>query len=400
MYRPDRMSFGIFLAPFHALGENPTLSLARDLELVEHLDRLGFDEAWVGEHHSVGREIIGDPAVFIAYAAARTRQIRLGTGVVSLPYHHPLIVADRMVQLDHMTRGRVMLGVGPGALASDAYMMGLDAVQQRRKMNESLDAIMRLLAADGPVSMETDWFTLREAQLQLPSYTRPHLPVAVASIFTPSGPTAAGRHGVGILSVGGFDRDGFARTWQWAEEAAKEAGKRVDRADWRVVAPVHVAETRGQAVRDVSEGFRQRAYYGDHGRRQEGGGGTNIVGAALGLEGDHIEEAIERGAVIVGSPDDACEAIEGVLDRSGGFGGFMALAHEWATPDRTVRSFELLMRHVAPHFQGLLPPLKASAAWVEANGAAIYGTQGEAFRSAFTDADRAIPDVVRKGLGG
>src|SRR5258708_2616178 len=130
-YRPAHMIFGIFLGPFHRVGENPTLAYQRDLELIEYMDRMGFDEAWIGEHHSAGREIVGDPTIFIAAAAERTRQIKLGTGVLSLAYHHPFIVADRMQQLDHLTRGRAMLGVGPGALASDAWMMGIDPRTQR-----------------------------------------------------------------------------------------------------------------------------------------------------------------------------------------------------------------------------------------------------------------------------
>src|ERR671914_636828 len=120
MDRPLR--FGIFLAPFHPVGQNPTLALERDLELIGWLDELGFDEAWIGEHHSAGYEIIASPEVFIAVAAERTRDIKLGTGVNSLPYHHPLLLADRFVLLDHLTRGRVMLGVGPGQLTSDAHM--------------------------------------------------------------------------------------------------------------------------------------------------------------------------------------------------------------------------------------------------------------------------------------
>ena len=125
MDMPKRMKFGCFLGPFHRVGENPTLALDRDLELIDWMDNLGFDEAWVGEHHSAGWEIIASPEVFIAAAAQRTRYIKLGTGVVSLPYHHPLMVANRMVQLDHMSHGRVLFGVGPGALPGDAYMMGI-----------------------------------------------------------------------------------------------------------------------------------------------------------------------------------------------------------------------------------------------------------------------------------
>ena len=169
------------MAPFHRVGENPTLALERDLELIEWMDSLGFDEAWIGEHHSGGWETIASPEVFIATAAGRTRNIRLGTGVVSLPYHHPYMVANRMVLLDHLTRGRVMLGVGPGALASDANMFCIDPERQREMMDESLGAIMQLLDGSEPVTMETDWFKMKDATLQLRPFQKPAFPVAVAS---------------------------------------------------------------------------------------------------------------------------------------------------------------------------------------------------------------------------
>src|SRR5579871_186035 len=193
---------GIFLAPFHDTSENPILAIERDFELVQHLDALNYHEAWIGEHHSGGFEIIGSPEIFIAAAAERTKNIRLGTGVVSLPYHNPFIVADRMVQLDHMTRGRAMFGVGPGALVHDALKIGIKAADQRRMMNESFDVIVRLLRGE-IVTHKTDWFNLTEAQLQLRPYTRPTMELAVASARSPSGSLLAGKYGVGMLSIGG-----------------------------------------------------------------------------------------------------------------------------------------------------------------------------------------------------
>src|ERR1700678_1668241 len=182
---------GIFLAPFHALNENPILALERDMELLQHLDALNYSEAWIGEHHSGGFEIIGSPEMFIAAAAERTRHIRLGTGVVSLPYHNPFIVADRMVQLDYQTRGRAMLGVGPGSLVHDAKKIGIDPGDQRRMMNEALDVIVALLNGES-VTEKTDWFDLHDAVLQLPPYTRPRMEMAVAAARSPAGALAAG----------------------------------------------------------------------------------------------------------------------------------------------------------------------------------------------------------------
>src|ERR1041385_4031562 len=217
------MRFGIFLAPFHRPDENPTLALQRDLELIERLDELGYDEAWIGEHHSAGSEIIASPEVFIAAAAERTKRIRLGTGVSSLPYHHPLLLADRMVLLDHLTRGRAMLGVGPGALPSDAFMMGIEVARQRDMMEESLEAILTLLRSEEPITRETDWFSLRDARLHLRPYQRPHFEVAVAAQVSPAGPRAAGRFGCGLLSIGATSLGGFDALgvhWGIVEERA------------------------------------------------------------------------------------------------------------------------------------------------------------------------------------
>ncbi|MGH7897244.1 MAG: LLM class flavin-dependent oxidoreductase, partial [Candidatus Binatia bacterium] len=212
----DRLDFGIFLAPFHPVNENPTASLRRDFELIERLDELGYDEAWIGEHHSAGYEIIACPEVFIAAAAERTDRIRFGTGVVSVPYHHPLLVADRIMQLDHQTRGRVMFGVGPGALPSDAFMMGIEVAKQRDMMDEALAALVPLLRGER-VTMETDWFKLRDGELQLRPYTKPSVEIAVASQVSPAGARAAGKHGLSLLSIGATSTGGFnalASNWE------------------------------------------------------------------------------------------------------------------------------------------------------------------------------------------
>ena len=387
---PRRMKFGMFLAPFHRLGENPTLSMERNMRLIEHLDQLGYDEVWIGEHHSFARELIADPVVFLAAAAARTRQIKLGTGVTSLPYHHPFMVADRMLQVDHMTRGRAMLGCGPGALVSDAYMMGIDPKDQRRRMNESLDAVMRLLRGE-TVSMQTDWFTLREARLQMANFSDPHLQVSVATSFTPSGAMAAGEHGTGLLSVAGADHEAFERTWGWVEEAAAKSGRKVDRGNWSVVVPMHLAQSREEAFKDVREGYARRAYVGDRLN-------MNVPEApnVLGLPAGPLEAQAERGSIIIGTPDDAIKQIQVVIERSGGIGGVLALAHEWANTQKTYESYELFARYVAPHFQGQMETLTANRDWIETNGATVFGGMVGAMAKAFTDAGKEVPAVLQR----
>jgi limonene 1,2-monooxygenase len=388
-YRPSRMKFGIFMAPFHRTGENPTVAFERDLELIEHLDRLDFDEAWIGEHHSAGWEIIASPEVMIAAAAQRTRTIKLGTGVSSLPYHHPFILADRMVQLDHLTRGRAMFGVGPGALSSDAYMLGIDPLTQRQRMDEALGAILALFRGE-TLSMETEWFTLREARLQLAPYTYPHMQVAVASTFSPAGPTSAGKHGVGVLSVAVSQPGGLIslpKTWEMTEEAAAKAGKIANRDDWRLVMPFHLADSREEAIRDVEDGsrsFNQDYFENTLGRPVD----PNVPG--------DIASTVERGGAIVGTPDDAIEAVERMLELSGGFGGILGLAHEWTTWEKTKRSFELWARYVAPRFQGQIERISGSQKFVSENRAGIFGQNATAIGKAFIDAGQPLPEAMTR----
>lgn len=366
--------FGIFLAPFHPCGQNPTLSLERDLELIVHLDRLGFDEAWVGEHHSAGYEIISSPEVFIAVAAERTRHIRLGTGVSSLPYHQPLMLADRMQLLDHLTRGRVMLGVGPGALPSDAFMMGIEVARQRDMMEQALEAILLLLRGDEPVNIETDWFTLRDARLQLPGFQRPHLEVAVAAQVSPSGPRAAGRFGCSLLSIGATNQAGFdilGAHWQVMEERAAQFGTTVDRARWRLVGPMHIAETTEQAERDVAFGLAEWIDYFER-------------VAALPLApntANHasLVEAINAsGLAVIGTPDDAVAQIRRLIDQSGGFGTYLLMAHEWADSAATLRSYELFSRYVIPEITGSAARQVTSRDWAAENRPTFIGAAGAA----------------------
>jgi len=387
------MKFGIFLAPFHRVGENPTLAMKRDMQLIEHLDYLGYDEVWIGEHHSYAREIIADPMIFIAAAAERTKRIKLGTGVTSLPYHHPFMVADRLLQLDHMTEGRAMLGCGPGALTSDAYMMGIDPVTQRQKMGESLDAIMQLLRTREPVNMETDWFRLRDARLQLANYTDPHPHVAVAASFTPSGPTAAGKHGVGLLSVAGVSNDAFERTWGWAEEASAESGKPISRADWKVVIPIHLADSKEEAIADVREGYRRQAYVGDRLDSSSPSAAPPFAGGAPDIDG-----AMARDGVIVGTPDDAIAAVKKIQERSGGIGGILGLAHEWTSTEKTLRSYELWARHVAPVFQGQLSVMEENRNWIETQMNAVFKGTAQAQIKAFADAGKELPEQMKQAM--
>ena len=254
-----RLKFGAFLAPHHPVGEHPMLMFRRDIEFAAHLDRLGFDEFWCGEHHSSGWETIGSPELVLAAAAEHTSRIRLGTGVISLPYHHPFNVAQRMVQLDHLSGGRAMFGSGPGALPSDAHTLGIDPMTQRDRQDEALGVIIRLLRGEERFSYDSDWFTLRDAMLQILPLQE-DLPMVTASSISPSGMQIAGKHGIGVLSIASTSTEGIQALptqWQFAEDAATKHGQTVDRANWRVMLSWHIAETREQAKAESMLGLQK-----------------------------------------------------------------------------------------------------------------------------------------------
>jgi limonene 1,2-monooxygenase len=365
---------GIFLAPFHPLNENPLLALDRDMELLVHLDRLNYHEAWIGEHHSGGFEIIASPEMFVAAAAERTSHIRLGTGVVSLPYHNPFTVAGRMMQLDYMTRGRAMFGVGPGSLVYDAIKMGLKAEDQRRKLDESLGVIMELMQGR-MVTRKTDWFDLQEARLQFRSYSQPMMEMAVASARSPTGALSAGKYGIGMLAIGGTSDDALkahANNWKVYEETARANGHVPDRRKWRIVTFAHVAETVEQARKDVKFGLEDfRRYFAEVGT-------FPIVPPDI--SGDPAEYLVSSGIACIGSPEDCIRHFERLWKGSdGGFGGVLLLAHNWADWAATRKSYELMARYVHPHFQRNANALRE---WSYNDAKSKYETAGAQSRAA------------------
>src|SRR6516162_6105929 len=342
---------GVFLAPFHSIRLDPTVAFERDLQLCVLLDELGFHEAWIGEHHSAGLETIDSPELFIAAAAERTKHIKFGTGVVSLPYHHPLNVANRIVQLDHMTRGRVMFGAGPGLLASDALMMGIEPEATRDRMGEALDVIIRLLAGE-TVNETSEWYTLRDARTHLRPYSHPYPEVCVASAVTPSGGRLAGRYGLGMLCVAAGERAGFDAldtNWRVACEIAAENGREMDRSRLRCVMNMHLASTREQAIADIRYGCEEFIRYFNN----------NQPRFPVPEGADYVQWVIENSIAVVGTPDDAISRIERLYQKQGEFGALLLQITNWADWPALKRSIELYAHYVIPHFSGVNANLEA-----------------------------------------
>lgn len=338
----SRLKHGVFLAPYHPLEEGVTTWFARDLEFATILENLGFDELWVGEHHSGGFETIASPELFIAAAAAMTKRMRFGTGVISLPYHNPLTVANRIAQLDHQTMGRVSYGFGPGLLVSDAQMFGIDPSRTRDMLDERIRIVLRLLSGE-TVTASGEGYNLVNARAHLLPYSEPLPEIAVASAVTPSGGRLAGELGASMLCVAASQAGAFDvldTNWRIACETAARDGRSMDPRGLRLVAPVHLAETREKARANVKHGIeRWGAYYNITAPRPFTGSGDEL-----------IDNLIASGRAIIGTPDDAVALIKRLKDKQGDFGVFLAQHTDWADWDQTRKSFELYARYVIPQF--------------------------------------------------
>ena len=355
----SRMQFGVFIPPHHVpTNYNPTLALQHDIEIVKLLDTIGYDEAWFGEHHSGGVELINDPMLFIAHVAPQTRNLRLGTGVVSLPYHNPLWVADKLALLDHLTRGRVILGVGPGALASDAAMIGIKPSEQRDALDFDMDVLMHLITSDEPISVETSRYKLVEARLQLDFYQDPHPPIVAAAVVSPSGPRIAGKHGLGLISIGATMKAGvdvLAMHWDVLEARAKEFNQKADRDAWRIVNIMHLAKTKDQAIKDIQYGLKDWCEYIKHtaAAPQIQVSGNDISG--------YLEWIGDNASVVIGTYKDAIEHIESLIEISnGGFGNFLLFDHNWCELETKKQHYELFANYVIPHFKKTNLKMKSS----------------------------------------
>jgi limonene 1,2-monooxygenase len=364
----SRLKFGAFLAPHHPLGEHPMLQFQRDLDFVAHLDRLGFDEFWCGEHHSSGWEMIASPEMFLAAAGQRTERIMLGTGVISLPYHHPFNVAQRIVQLDHMTKGRAMFGSGPGALPSDAHTLAIDPMTQRDRQDEALGVIIRLLRGGERFDYECEWFTLRDAQLQILPLQE-DVPLATASSISPSGMQIAGKYGIGVLSIASTSSEGIRALptqWSFAEESAAKHGTSVDRAKWRVLMNWHLAESKKQAQSEAKLGLqRWNNEYNVH-----------VLGRPDAVHVDDPDELLARvagdgtwttGSSVIGTPDELVAKIRSLQEITGGYGVVLGFAHDWASREATLRSWELFARFVVPELNGYTKYQQGSADFIHDN---------------------------------
>jgi alkanesulfonate monooxygenase SsuD/methylene tetrahydromethanopterin reductase-like flavin-dependent oxidoreductase (luciferase family) len=354
------MRLGYFTMPLHPPGSDPARTLADDLEQLVALERLGFEEAWVGEHFTAQWENIPCPDLFIAQALAMTRTMKLGTGVSCLPNHSPLMLAQRIAQLDQQARGRFLWGVGSGGFPGDFEMMGLDPKtgEHRELTREALDLVLALWQDPKPGLYESKhWrFRVPEPQadialaLHLRPFQRPHPPIAVAGVSAGSETLVlAGERGYIPMSINFVPARLLRTHWDGVEAGARRAGRTADRAAWRVARDVYVAPTAAQARREALAGPLARdwtGYFLPLIRK------TNRLGL-LKVDPDMADADVTVEYLcdhmwVVGDPDTVTERLRRLRDDAGGFGVLLVIGHEWEPRDAWVRSMTLLAEQVVP----------------------------------------------------
>jgi limonene 1,2-monooxygenase len=250
--------------------------------------------------------------------------------------------------LDHQLMGRFMLGVGAGALAYDAHMLGINHDAIRDRLDQSLGVIIRLFHGEA-ISEKTDWYVLQDARLQVLPFCSPHMEIAIPAVGTSAGPRISGKYGAGLLSIAatiGKGFDALPATWETYSKAAIATRRIPDRKKWRLVGPVHIAETRERARANVRFGLQFWLNYF-----------TKVGTLPLGMSGEgdidsDIDALLDAKIAVIGTPADLIAQIERLKLQAGEFGCFLDMAHYWADFEETKRSYELIARYVMPHFQG------------------------------------------------
>ena len=334
--------------PCHHPADNPALAFQRDIGLIHLADELGFDEAFIGEHHSGGWETMPAPEMALSMAAAKAHRIRLGTSVFSAPFHHPFYLAERMAFLDHLTRGRAILGVGPCSLVTDKILFNVEETSLYPMLHEAVDVIVRLLESEEPVSHQGEYWQFEDMQLQLRSFQQPRLPLAMPSAATPANLEMIGRNNMIWMSPTGKNRPNARKNWEIVEKGARDAGRIADRDNWRIATYMYVSDSVEKAWDEVREGILREAEYF----------------SAIGLRGHYAEyegqpfseftpeSCADRRDWVIGTPDDAIDWLEAKMEETGGFGGLLLHSPEWTNRHKWERSMEMFARYVIPHFQG------------------------------------------------
>jgi alkanesulfonate monooxygenase SsuD/methylene tetrahydromethanopterin reductase-like flavin-dependent oxidoreductase (luciferase family) len=354
------MDLGYFTMPLHPPGSNLTQTLEDDLHQLEVLDSLGYSEAWIGEHFTAMWENIPAPDLLIANALARTKNIKLGTGVTCMPNHNPFMIAHRIAQLDHMAKGRFQWGVGSGGFPGDFEVFGYDPTgnDHRLMTRDAIETVLQIWDDPKPGVYEHErWkFTIPEPQddlglrFHVKPYQKPHHPIAVAGVSINSGTlVVAGERGWIPMSINLVPSRILKTHWDSALEGAEKSGRNPSRSQWRIAREVYIAETTEQARQEALDGVLRRDFEDYFLRLMPKMKMIDLFKVDPDMpDSDVTAEYLVDNIWIVGSPDEVTEKLQTLYDDVGGFGVLLAMGHEWQPEEQWVNSMTMLAQEVLP----------------------------------------------------
>ena len=359
------MEFGLFMMPVHHPSKGLARTIKEDMETIVRADRLGYHEAWIGEHFTIPWENIAAPELFIANALAQTESIKLGTGVVLLQLHDPKMLAHRIAILDHLAEGRFYFGIGTGGVPTEFEFFRIAPEKRHTRAAEVIDIVLKLWESEGDLDYHGEFHDVTAPtpmpeigfSLWMKPYTKPHPPIGVAGVSRNSSTLEwAGEHGWIPLSAEILTLDGIATHWEAYQRGASKAGRTADRRQWRVCFDIHVAETTREARSDVLSSGMARSfneYFFPNLRYQ---GMLDLMKPDPEMPDDAVTvEYLMDNRWIVGDPDYCVRKIREAYNVLGGFGTMLLLAQDWDPPEKGWRSMELFMERVAPHIRDLWP---------------------------------------------
>ena len=359
------MEVGYFAMPLHPPGSDQTKTIHDDLEQVVTLDRLGYREAWIGEHFTAEWENIPAPDLFIAMALGLTKNIILGTGVTCMPNHNPFMLAHRIAQLDHMARGRFYWGVGSGGFPGDFQVFGFDPKTgaHREMTREAIDLVLKLWEDPKPGLYESKYwrFTVPEPvpelglRFHLRPYQKPHPPIGVAGVSPRSDTLVlAGERGWIPMSINLVPTSTLRTHWDAVEAGAKRAGRTPDRSTWRIAREVYVAATSEEAREEALKGVMARDFKEYFLRLLPSLNMLDMLKAFPGMADSEVTvEYLVDNIWVVGSPDEVAAKLRRLYEDVGGFGVLLAMGHEWRPKYKWLRSMSLLVEEVMPRLADL-----------------------------------------------
>ena len=354
------MQLGYFTFPLHPPEREAAVSLAHDLEQLVALDQLGFAEAWIGEHFTSYWEDVPAPDLLIAQALGLTKNIRLGTGVSCLPNHNPVMLAQRIAQLDQMARGRFNWGIGSGGFPGDFELFGVDTEhgEQKTLTRDNLEFILKVWADPVPGTYENKHWRITIPQsrddiglgLHMRPYQKPHPPIGVAGVGPKSDMlTLGGQRGWIPMSINIVPTVTLQAHWQTYEASARQAGQPANRSIWRIARDVYIGETTEQARREAIDGVIGRDWEGYFLQSLRGAKMLMALKSDQSMPDDEITlDYLCDNIWIVGDVDEVTRKLRKLYDDVGGFGTLLVIGHEWDPRDKWDRSFHLLTNEVLP----------------------------------------------------